>query len=136
LVRAIKTESAAALRYWFGVGGHAAWSWRRAFKVGRLGTKGSRLAHRAACRKGAEGIQAKDWTDEELDRESAAAKACGTRPGPRWTDTGWTPGQLALLGADHDEVIAARVGRTPGAVTTKRVRRKIPAFRDRRRRSP
>jgi hypothetical protein len=33
-----------------------------------------------------------------------------------------------LLGTDHDDRIAKRIGRTASAVTTKRVRRKIPAF--------
>jgi hypothetical protein len=128
LVRAIRTESAAALKHWFGVGTKAVWNWRRAFKVGRLGATGSRLAHRAACLKGAEGIKAKDWTDEELDAKSAAAKACGTRPGPWWADTGWTPDQEALLGIGHDEEVARKIGRTAGAVTTRRVRLKIPAY--------
>jgi hypothetical protein len=82
LVRAIRTESAAALRHWFGVGTKAAWNWRRAFRVPRLGTKGSRRAHLAASLRGGAAMRAKEWADEELDRESAAAKACGTRPGP------------------------------------------------------
>jgi hypothetical protein len=136
LVRAIRTESAAALKHWFGVGTKAVWNWRRAFRVERLGTRGSRQAHRAASLQGGAAMRAKDWTDEELDRKSAAARARGTRPGPRWKDTGWTPDQLALLGTDDDEVIARKVGRTPGAVRSQRAVRKIPAFRDRRRRSP
>jgi hypothetical protein len=45
----------------------------------------------------------------------------------------WTDEELALLGTDHDEKIAARIERTPGAVMQKRAARKVPAFRDRRR---
>jgi hypothetical protein len=45
LARAIKTESAVALKHWFGVGTHAVWKWRKAFGIGRTGTKGSRLLH-------------------------------------------------------------------------------------------
>src|SRR5215469_5200877 len=40
LVRAIRTESAAALQHFFGVSGTTAWRWRLAFGVTRLGTEG------------------------------------------------------------------------------------------------
>src|SRR5262249_47533717 len=33
LARAIRTESAEALKYWFGIGTHAAWHWRKAFGI-------------------------------------------------------------------------------------------------------
>src|SRR5438874_4584445 len=33
LVRAIRTESAQALKWWFGVSTHTVWCWRRAFGV-------------------------------------------------------------------------------------------------------
>jgi hypothetical protein len=44
----------------------------------------------------------------------------------------WTAEELALLGSDHDEVIAQRIGRTAGAVGQKRRALKIAVFRDRR----
>ena len=74
-----------------------------------------------------------DWTDEELDRMAEAAKRRGTRPPPRWTPAtgGWTAGQVKLLGTNRDEEVAQRIGKTVGAVTVKRVRLKIPVFRDR-----
>jgi hypothetical protein len=37
LLRAIRTESAVALRYWFGVSAWVAWMWRKAFGVDRFG---------------------------------------------------------------------------------------------------
>ncbi len=37
----------------------------------------------------------------------------------------------ALLGTHEDEVLAARVGRTAGAVRCMRIKRKVPKFRDR-----
>ena len=84
-------------------------------------------------RRGEEGrdaIKAKEWTDEELDAKSATSKRLGLKPGPRWTPErgGWTAEQMALLGTDHDKVIAKKLGRTQRAVTTQRVKRKIPAF--------
>jgi hypothetical protein len=41
----------------------------------------------------------------------------------------WTQGQLALLGTDADELIAARIGKSRDAVRAQRVRRKIPPKR-------
>ena len=47
LVRAIRTESAAALMYWWGVGAKAVWRWRKAFLkgAGKFRTPGSQAAH-------------------------------------------------------------------------------------------
>jgi hypothetical protein len=63
----------------------------------------------------------------------------GTRPhgegGEAPGTGGWAGTQVKLLGTDHDEMIAERIGKTVGAVRVKRVRLKIPAFRDRRRSS-
>ena len=134
LAKAIRTESATALRCWFGVGVKAVWLWRKAFGVGgHATTPGSRNAIRAAAVKGAAAIKAKDWTDEELDRMAEAAKRRGTRPPQRWTPArgGWTAAQVKLLGTDHDEVIAKRIGRTTEAVRVKRVRFGIPGFKER-----
>jgi hypothetical protein len=41
LQRAVLSESAEALTYWFGVGSHAVWSWRKAFDIPRHGAGGS-----------------------------------------------------------------------------------------------
>jgi len=45
---------------------------------------------------------------------------------------GWTAEELELLGLAPDAEVAARTGRTEGAVALKRCRRGIAAFRDRR----
>ena len=131
LARAIKTESAAALRYWFGASAGVVWKWRMAFGVGgRATTQGSKKAIRAAAKLATAGLKSKVWTDAELDAKAATAKRIGLRPGPRWTPArgGWTLEQVALLGTDHDEVVAQKLGRTRSAVTTQRTVRKIPAF--------
>src|SRR5258708_2773417 len=75
LRRAIRTESAAALIHWFGVGSHAVWHWRRALVIGegKFRTRGSKAAHRKASQAGAEGIKAKEWTDEERDAKAELA---------------------------------------------------------------
>lgn len=131
LAKAIRTESAAALRSWFGISATVVWKWRKAFGVGgRATTRGSRAAIRAAARKGAAAVKAKVWTPDELEAKAVTARRLGLRPPPRWTPArgGWTAEQMALLGTDHDEAVAKRIGRSPGAVTEKRVGLKITAY--------
>jgi hypothetical protein len=133
LARAIRTESAAALMYWFGVGSHAVWRWRAALGVGGHGTTpGSRRANRAAALKAGEVLKVKEWTAAELARKSNAALKCGTRPGPRWTPNngGWTKEEVALVGTDSDKVIALRIGRSRGAIRGKRRDLGIPPHSD------
>jgi hypothetical protein len=129
LRRAVRTESAVALMYWFGVSTKVVWLWRKAFGVGgRATTKGSKRAIRAAGLKGAAAMKAKEWTDAERDAKGELLKRRGLKPSGRWKGREWTPEQLALLGTDHDEAIAKKFGRTRSAVTSKRVQRKIPAY--------
>jgi hypothetical protein len=118
--------------FWFGVGSKAVWNWRRAFLSdrGKFKTPGSKAAHRAAAQAGAEGVRAKVWTEEERRARSATAKSRGRKPPAHWP--AWTARQLALLGTDHDEAIAARVGRSVVTVRRKRRELGIPAYRDRR----
>jgi len=130
LVEAIRTESAVALKHHFGVSTGVVWRWRKEFGVGgRATTKGSKRAIRAAAQLGAKAVKARVWTDAELDKKAATAKRIGLKP-VRWAPDrgGWTAEQLALLGTDHDEAIAKKLGRTRSAVTSQRTLRKIPAF--------
>lgn len=133
LERAIRTESALALKHHFGIQTTLAWRYRKWLGVeGHIKTPGSRHLQQEVSEKGAAGIKAKEWTDEELDRKAEAAKRCGTRPGERWSELRWTADQDALLGTDDDEVIGARIGRTAAAVRSRRQLKKVPRFRDRR----
>jgi hypothetical protein len=52
---------------------------------------------------------------------------------PNPSGPGWTAEELDLLGSAPDAEVAARIGRTAGAVTLKRYRLDIPTFCDRRR---
>jgi hypothetical protein len=127
--RAIKTESAVALKYWFGMSTLVAWKLRRWAGVGGwTGTPGTRQLHQEVSDRGAAGMKAKEWTEAELDACSERAKRLGRKPYGRWAEDGWTTEEDALLGTDHDEAIARRIGRSASAVTTRRVKRKIPAF--------
>ena len=133
LARAIRTESAAAIMCWWGVGAKAVWHWRKAFLkgAGKFQTPGSKAAHRKASRAGAEGVKAKKWTDEELDARAELSKRLGLRPPNRWKEAGeWTWKELDLLGTDTDEALAAKLGRTVNAVRLKRQGHGIAKFRD------
>src|SRR5262249_10128402 len=126
--RAIKTESAAALKYHFGLSTLVVWKLRTWARVeGHTRTTGSRHLPQGVSDRGAAGIKAKEWTDAELAARSELSKRLGLKPPGRWAETGWTAAQEALLGTDHDDVIAERIGRTPEAVTMRRKRKKIPA---------
>src|SRR5262249_30148056 len=57
LARAIRTESAAALRHWWGVSVGVVWGWRKALGVGRMNCQGSRLRMLAASALGAEALR-------------------------------------------------------------------------------
>jgi len=129
----IRTESAEALLHHFGVTAGVVWRWRKAFGISQYGTPGSEALHAQTCAKGAAGIKAKVWTDEELDAKAELSKRLGLKPTGRWAVGGWTAEELTLLGTHDDDVIAARIGRTAGAVQCQRQLRRIPPFRDKRR---
>src|SRR5205085_2650098 len=82
----------------------------------------------AAARKGAAATQAKEWTAEERAARGRVSRRLGLKPTGRWKGQEWTPDQVALLGTDHDEAIAKKLGRSRSAVTTQRTSRKIPAY--------
>jgi hypothetical protein len=138
LARAIRTESAAALAYWFGVSAEAASRWRRAFGVsGAATTSGSREAHGEGCRTAVAVNKTRKRSRAERAglAEAARGRNQARHLGPRWTPAngGWTKEQLALLGTDDDEAVAEKLGRTVTSVRVRRVRLAIPVFCDRRR---
>jgi hypothetical protein len=128
LARAVRTESAAALTYWWGASGSVVHRWRRATGVTRTNNPGSNRLIRAASAQGAEAAAEREWTDAErahhrrLTAERGLARHLTTGyHGPRWT-----PEELALLGRLPDEEVARRIGRTPDAVRQRRERLGIP----------
>jgi hypothetical protein len=137
LARAVRHESAAAIQHWWGVSGLVVWKWRKALGVGRTNCPGSQRLIRAASEQGAAQVRGKELPAEQVKRRRQTALDLGLgrnllpgcNRGPRWTRR-----ELALLGTEDDDVIAARVGRTPNPVGVMRRSRKVPKFRDRRRR--
>jgi hypothetical protein len=134
LARAIRTESAKALRYWWGAPVALVWRWRKAFGIPRGGTEGSRQLIRAASSKGADALRGKPLPPEQVERRrrSAVEMGMGARLRPGYHGPWWTEEQLALLGTADDEEVAARVGRTAEAVRIRRTKLGIPIARDRR----
>lgn len=129
LRKAIRTESAVALRHWFGVAETVVWRWRKAFGVdGFATTKGSKRANRAASLKGVAALKTREWTAAERRACSRRSKRLGLKPTGRWKGKEWTPEQLAFLGTDHDEAIAKKLKRTVEAIRSQRRIRKIPAY--------
>jgi hypothetical protein len=129
LERAVRCESAAAICYWWGVTEGVVWRWRLALDASGLNPEGSRrLRNRLNAELGADRRDSR-LPPETVKRMRAAALADKRRPEGRWDEDGWSAEELALLGTDTDEAVAARVGRTLDAVRLKRDRLRIPPSR-------
>ncbi len=126
LARAVRTESAAALKFWFGVSTHTAWSWRKAFGVAQWGTEGSRRLHRQLSEAGTDVTRGRPQEPEVIAQRVRTRRAYGVKPPDRWKEGGWKPEELALLGKVSDDEVARKTGRTRNAVTVKRNRLGIP----------
>jgi hypothetical protein len=109
LARAIQTESALAIQYWWGVCQKTVCNWRAALGIRRLAAEGSRrLIHEAALN----GLNARQH-------------------GARGEIRLWTDGELALLGTLPDLEVADRTGRTFHAVRTMRSQLGLPVVNPR-----
>jgi hypothetical protein len=127
LLRAIRMESAEAIKYWSGVSTKAVWNWRKAFGIGRLEPEGSRRLQMASSQAGANKTRGKRLPASTVKRMSATRRARGRKPTGRWAKDGWKPEQLALLGTMADAKLAECLGRSANAVRVKRTRLGIPA---------
>jgi hypothetical protein len=129
-VRAIRTESATAIKHWFGVSDHTVLCWRKAFGVPGWSTEGSRRLHRELSERGAEMTRGQKQSAQHVRQRVLTWRAYGVKPPNRWAETGWKPEELALLGTMPDEELALRIGRTANALRIARNRRGIPSARD------
>jgi hypothetical protein len=135
LARAVRSESAAAIMYWWGVSCNAVWSWRKALGVsGHGGTEGSRRLHQAACAKGADQVRGKPLSPEQVEQRRRTARALnlGQYLEAARQKRAWPAKHLALLGKLPDAEVADRTGRSANAVRQKRCKLGIPTTRDRR----
>ncbi len=138
LARAVRSEAAKALRWWFGVGVKVVWKWRKALGVTKTNNPGTNALVRKASEKGASKTRGRPLSEGQVEKRRRTALELGLgrylRPdyhgylGQRWTED-----ELALLGALPDEDVAARVGRSVTAVRVKRNKLKLATAQDRRR---
>jgi hypothetical protein len=134
LARAVRHESAAAIKHWWGASQTAVYNWRRALGVTRTNNEGSHRLIQASAEAGGAVIHYRDISDKECDAWSRRAKELNLG---RFLKTGyhgplWTEEQLALLGKEPDDVVAAKIGRTENGVRVMRTRLGMPNPRDRR----
>jgi len=137
LARAVRTESARAVKHWWGASQSAVKNWRRALGVDRKNNPGTVRLMTAASEKGAKKTRGRRLPPKAVEQRRERAirlnLAKNFVPNPCGGGRPWTAKELALLGTADDEVIAARIDRTPEAVRAKRRRLGIPRRRDRRR---
>jgi hypothetical protein len=121
--------------YWWRVSEGVVWRWRKALGVSCTSNEGSRRLVHAASRAGGAAMRARGLTRKErAERRRRALRLNLGRflptgyHGPRWTQE-----QVALLGKEPDDVVAAKTGRSVEAIRIKRTQLGIPTARDRRR---
>jgi hypothetical protein len=73
LARAVRQESAAAVRWWWGVSVGVVWRWRKALGVTRATNEGSRRLIRAAAEKGAAAQRGVPLPAEQVERRRQTA---------------------------------------------------------------
>jgi hypothetical protein len=122
LARAIRHESAAALRFWWGVSEGVIHRWRKALGVTRTNNDGSQRLIRAASERGAERIRGRPLTPEQVERRRRTARELnlGRFLREAYHKSGWTKAEARLLGRLPDAEIARRTGRSTDAVRQKR----------------
>ncbi len=129
LERAVRTESDAALRHWFGLSPSAAHSLRVWAGVEwHDTTSGTRRAKKAAADPVAAVTRGAELPDEACDRRAENAKRLKLiehAQAKRWPD-GWTPEKDAMLGTLPDGEVAKQVGKSWPAVQARRVKLGIP----------
>jgi hypothetical protein len=117
LARAVRSESAVALYYWWGVTQTTVTRWRRALDVSRTNNPGTLRLVRGAV-------------GENLKARYGPAPAPGARVGPEGPKprplTVWSAEELALLGVLPDIEVSQRTGRTLVSVHSRRLKLELP----------
>src|SRR5262249_51366795 len=92
LVRAIRTEAACAVQYWWGIGEETVWRWRKAFGVTQWGTEGSRRLHQISSERGAARLRGRKLPKKLVRRRIEIRRELGVLRAPdRWGEKRWKP---------------------------------------------
>jgi len=122
LARAIRHESAAAVRFWWGISEGVIHRWRKALGITRTNIEGSQRLIQAACEKGAEQLRGRPLTPEQVERRRRTAQELnlGRHLHKGYHGLWWTKAEMRLLGRLPDEEVGQRTGRSTDAVRQKR----------------
>jgi hypothetical protein len=125
----------AAVCYWLGVAHGVVHQWRRLLDVTRTNNPGTHRLVQASAQAGGAAAEAKEWTETERQakREIAERLDLGRHLRPGYHGPRWTRAERALLGKLSDAEVAARIGRTVGAVRQTRNLAGLPPAVPRRR---
>lgn len=128
LATAIRTESAEAIKYWWGVGTKAVWKWRKALGVVRLNNPGSMRLIVKSSMNGADAIRDVPLPAKAVEerRQRALKLNLGRNLWVGYHGPTWTKKELSLLGTKTDEEVAKSVSRSVNAVRIKRSKLGIP----------
>jgi hypothetical protein len=121
LVRAIRTESALALRYWFGVGPTLVWKWRQAFGVEKL-NEGSARLRQALNQELGENVRGIPLPADQVERRrrTALERTLGQYLQPGYHGPWWTTEEDDLVKRLWPAEAARQIGRTLVAVSKRR----------------
>jgi hypothetical protein len=102
-----------------------------------MDSEGSRRLIQAAAEAGADAVRGVELEPEEIERRRQTALELNLKQHlyPGYHGPRWTPQELALLGTLPDEEVAARTGKTPGAVRQARNTGRLPGTYERMTRS-
>jgi len=109
LARAVRTESALAIKHWWGVSKNAVQNWRRALGVTRKGNPGTMRLVKARAARNAKAFRGRRLTPEQVEQRRQAAIRLNLvqylKAHPPSNPPAWTAKELALLGTASDDAI-------------------------------
>ena len=136
IARAVRNESEAANRYWWGASVNSVKWWRRMLSVTLTNNPSTRRLITAAAKLGAAAAREPGLMPEETAERRERARRLNLIQHARCygaENLGWSPMDIALLGTMPDDEVARLTGKSHNAVRIRREWLGIPNPTDRRR---